>query len=194
MKKFANGEAHLLKGNPVGSPVKWYKTERLVRNRKYAVNSNGSIFSLKTRKNGRYKRLTPKNNWDGYKRIQLWEGNSNEYVSIHILVAETFLTKTAEVVNHKDLDKGNNNVSNLEWITQQENIKHAMKHNPNASQNLNKVKVTNGVKTYNSITEAGKDVGRHPSSITKAIERGGKCAGYYWEPVSTNADECKRVE
>lgn len=52
-----------------------------------------------------------------------------------------------------------------------------MKHNPNALYNL---KVTNDVKTYNP--------------TTKAIERGGKCAGYYWEPVSTNADECKRVE
>ena len=192
MKMFANGEARLSKGNPVGSPVKWFKAKELERNNNYIISSNGSIFS----KRRHYKRLSPKNNWDGYKRIQLWNKNKNNYVSIHILVAETFIMKPvgAEVVNHKDLNKGNNNARNLEWITQKENINHAMKHNPNASQVKKRKKITNGEKIFNSIKEAAVYVGRDQSTISHAVTKGTKCAGYYWKPVSTNRDECSGVE
>ena len=50
---------------------------------------------------------------------------------VHRLIAETFIeTRNANLqVNHKDLDGYNNKVSNLEWMTQSENIKHSFKKN-----------------------------------------------------------------
>ena len=47
---------------------------------------------------------------------------------IHLLVAETFIGKRpkGKEVNHKDGDKQNNAVSNLEWITHSANIKHSV--------------------------------------------------------------------
>ena len=52
----------------------------------YQVSNLGRVKSI--RKN---KILSPKHNWDGYLRIQLWRNNKNRYVSIHRLVAEAFI-------------------------------------------------------------------------------------------------------
>lgn len=51
--------------------------------------------------------------------------NKNKRKKIHRLVAENFLPKidpTKIQINHKDHNKTNNHVSNLEWCTSQENI------------------------------------------------------------------------
>lgn len=48
---------------------------------------------------------------------------------VHRLVAIAFIPgDTALVVNHKDLNRLNNNVSNLEWVTPQDNTRHALSH------------------------------------------------------------------
>ena len=51
----------------------------------------------------------------------------NAYGSAHCLVAKAFLPNPRELteVNHKDFDKGNNMVRNLEWSTRRENMKHS---------------------------------------------------------------------
>lgn len=67
---------------------------------------------------------------DGYARVILSHGGevggtATKYV--HRLVAEAFLEKVegAPDVNHKDHDKGNNRVENLEWVTHRENLEKA---------------------------------------------------------------------
>ena len=90
----------------------------------YQVSNLGRVVSL--RKN---KILTPKKNWDGYFRIQLWRYNQNVYIGIHRLIAEAFIPnpKNKPYINHKNGIKTDNRVENLEWCTQLENIKHAIK-------------------------------------------------------------------
>ena len=48
---------------------------------------------------------------------------------VHVLVATAFLpnTNTNLVVNHKNSNKKDNNVNNLEWITESENSIHSIK-------------------------------------------------------------------
>jgi hypothetical protein len=67
----------------------------------------------------------------GYARICLHKEGDKKMVNIHRLVCEAFLPSIngKEIVNHKDGNRSNNVLSNLEWCTQSENIKHKFSHN-----------------------------------------------------------------
>lgn len=86
---------------------------------KYIFYSNGTVFS-KIR-NRFLKGSTDK---DGYLIYQL--GNKNR-VKAHRIIAKTFIPnpENKPQVNHIDGNKKNNDVSNLEWVTNAENLKHA---------------------------------------------------------------------
>ena len=65
----------------------------------------------------------------GYKHVTLYgKYGLRQSKSIHRMVAEAFLPnpENKPCVNHKDGDKMNNHVSNLEWVTHKENTRHAM--------------------------------------------------------------------
>lgn len=63
----------------------------------------------------------------GYVRITLSLNNNNKHFRVHRLVAQTYLEnpKGLPQVNHINGDKTDNSVSNLEWVTAQENMLHA---------------------------------------------------------------------
>jgi len=63
----------------------------------------------------------------GYPRVVLGRGGNRKRVLVHRLVAEAFIPNQfgKPVVNHKDGNRSNNCVSNLEWCTQRENAIHA---------------------------------------------------------------------
>lgn len=59
-------------------------------------------------------------------KVNLCKNGKVYYKKVHRLVAETFIPnpKNLRCVNHKDGNKKNNHVSNLEWATNSENTKH----------------------------------------------------------------------
>ena len=61
----------------------------------------------------------PQVNEDGYLRVQLSKGGVQKNHYVHRLVAETFIENPLALpcVNHKDENKANNFVENLEWCT-----------------------------------------------------------------------------
>ena len=66
-----------------------------------------------------------------YLTVWLHKGKGEQRIfRVHRLVAEVFIPKVEgkSFVNHKDGDKGNNRVENLEWCTPLENTKHAFEH------------------------------------------------------------------
>ena len=77
-------------------------------------------------KNGERKILAQSNQY-GYKSVSLREGGAQKTFLVHRLVCAAFLPRDERRpnVNHKDGNKANNHIENLEWVTQKENIDHA---------------------------------------------------------------------
>lgn len=72
--------------------------------------------------------LKPAINKDGYKKVIFCVNKIQKTFTVHRLVASAFIKnpKNKEFVNHIDLNKTNNNVNNLEWVTNKENLLHAL--------------------------------------------------------------------
>ena len=89
----------------------------------YFVTEDGRVYSTKYNK---LKELTKQEN-QGYYAIYLEKDKKQYRKSIHRLVAETYIQNPNNLpqVNHIDEDKKNNHISNLEWVTQQQNIIHS---------------------------------------------------------------------
>ena len=94
---------------------------------RYEVSTLGGVRSLAkpgTQLSGRV--LTPVKVHD-YLYVTLCKDGTKKRCAIHRLVAAAFIPNpdSKPGVNHKDGNKGNNSVANLEWVTYSENNKHA---------------------------------------------------------------------
>lgn len=89
----------------------------------YDIHPDGTVVS--------YKRKTPRvlkyDTTEHYHRVKLFKGNNSRKLLVHRLVAECFIPNPLNLpeVNHKDGNKLNNHIDNLEWCTHKENTQHA---------------------------------------------------------------------
>lgn len=79
---------------------------------KYQVSDDGRVFNLTVKKY-----MTPQDDGRGYLFIGLSNQGKRKFFKIHRLVAQAFIPNPDNLpeVNHKDEDKHNNCVDNLEW-------------------------------------------------------------------------------
>ena len=89
----------------------------------YMVSDKGNIMSLK---HGKTKLLKLKTNSFNYHTVGLFANNKRKSFLVHRLVACAFIhnPKNKPCINHKDGNKKNNCVSNIEWCTNKENNFH----------------------------------------------------------------------
>lgn len=92
----------------------------------YLVNELGDVFSMKS---GSLKKLKIQKYPNGYAFVTLSTNKIQNGYMIHRIVAEAFIPnpENKNTVNHKDGNKLNNCIENLEWATMGENNKHAYK-------------------------------------------------------------------
>lgn len=138
--------------------------------------------------------LSPQEDKKGYLRVRLSLHDKKATAKVHRLVATAFIPNPEEKpqVNHKDMDKHNNRVGNLEWATNSENQIHAYKtglnyvtgkagrkKKPVCKLNLNTGEV---IGTYKSLADAGRENGLHDTNIHKVLTGERKsCGGFGWK-------------
>lgn len=130
-------------------------------NGEYYVSNCGRVKSLKFGKERILKQAT---NQNGYLFIIIHRKNHKQrYSKIHRLVALAFIPNpnNKPQVNHKDGDKCNNHIDNLEWVTNSENIKHAWDNGLNEKIRIAKSKPVTDIltgKNYESLAIACKNI------------------------------------
>jgi hypothetical protein len=102
---------------------------------------------------------------NGYMAVNLTYPVRKQHLVHRLIVSAFFGLKDGLVVNHKDLDKSNNSVSNLEQITQKENIMHSCMNDRNGRIVLN---TSTGIYYY-TIKEAAESCGMSETSLGKSI-------------------------
>ena len=93
----------------------------------YTITNIGVIISNKEWRGTSSRERTQFETEQGYLQVGLYNNNEEKKYLVHRLVAETFLPNpdNKPEVNHKNGNKRDNRVCNLEWTTAQENTKHA---------------------------------------------------------------------
>lgn len=145
----------------------------------YQASNLGNIKNIKTDKNLKQYKIT-----NGYLQVELWKNGKGKKMLVHKIIANTFLSNINNLpqINHKDENKQNNCVDNLEFCSSKYNSNYGTRNlrlsSPVLCVELNK--------KYNSIKEAGEDLNIYYSCISHccANSKHYKTAGgYHWEYI-----------
>lgn len=93
----------------------------------YQVSNHGNVRSLNWRNLGYTRNLYLKEHNRGYRHVELIKNGKRKAFTVHRLVAMVFIPNPNNypVINHRDEDKTNNVVENLEWCTKSYNAKYS---------------------------------------------------------------------
>lgn len=160
----------------------------------YTISNKGEVFDIR-----KQCAVIPRDNGYGYYIVTLHNELGRKNFYIHRLVAEAFLPNPLDLpcVNHKDEDKRNNDVMNLEWCTygynnnygtkkergvqtRKENGSYKIPESAITIQMIDK-KTNEVIKEFPSIKEAGRFLGKTAGHINEVVHGKRKTAyGYKW--------------
>ena len=142
----------------------------------YQITSCGKVYSYRSKKF-----LKPGKVRGGYLQVGLWKDGEMKKYLVHRLVAEAYLPNHNNLpcVNHKDENKENNALPNLEWCTYE--------YNNNYGSHIEKVAKSCGKpvyceelnKTFDGAHAAARELGLDNSHIIKCCKGKQKTTGGY---------------
>lgn len=170
------------------------KWKTISSNTNYVVSDTGKVKRV-----GKEENHSVRCDHRGYLCIDLYKDGKRTTRKVHRLVAEAFLpndNKKAQV-NHKDGNKLNNNVSNLEWVTSKENVMHSWnaglsrpsygmkgKKNPNAGRKGKPFKIVETGKVYETELDCAKEIEGSCGHINDCLRgRQRTHRGYHFEYI-----------
>ena len=151
----------------------------------YSISSEGRVRNDETNK---MKSMDATS--DGYHKVDLYSNGKRTSVRVHRLVAEAFIPNPNKLpqINHIDGNKENNNVKNLEWVNNSQNMIHAYRtglatphptygmrghKNPNGGRKGIPIFCVETNQTFSSAAEAERITGISDSCICDCLK--GKC-------------------
>jgi len=147
---------------------------------KYSVSDFGSVRNNQTNQilKGSHVGKSKKRDRIPYRCFGLMIGKERKFFLAHRIVSEYFIPNPNNLpqVNHKDKDVTNNHVSNLEWINNKDNSRHA-----NLQWIVQKDMSGNVIKTYRGLFEVG-DSGFNKGHVCSVLKgRKKSCNGFRFE-------------
>lgn len=158
-------------------------------NTNYSISDDGLV------RNDLTNRLLSQSTQQDYKHVTLNIDGKQKRMRVHRLVAELFIDnpENKPYVNHKDGNRSNNKVDNLEWVTPSENTQHAVKigiFKSGVAKPVNQYSLDGMLMmTFESATEAARQTGGSSSKITMCCKRQRETANdYQWRYVDDIQD------
>lgn len=153
----------------------------------YLVSTNGKVYSIRS-----HRVLAPRKHNAGYLRVTLCKNGKRKDAYIHRLMCEAFFGTPNDgrnYVNHLDEDPAHNQITNLEWTTNSNNIKYSWERHreerakyfqENSSLKIGVVGIDKQTKKeigrWDSMSNAARDLGIHVSGISYSACSNGKRA------------------
>ena len=137
---------------------------------KYQISSQGGIWNLEKQA---WQSQIQSNR--GYMMVSLFMNGRREHLLVHRLVAKHFLPNPydCDQVNHRNGDKSDNRVKNLEWMTQRQNIQHSLETSLRAGYMPMKTKLALVERVLGGelIRELAHECGRREESLSSMLRR-----------------------
>ena len=121
--------------------------------------------------------------------VNLWKNGQRKLMTVHRIIASTFILnpKNKPQVNHKDGNRENNRVDNLEWVTQEENMAHSVYVLNNQTYFPKKpIRCVETGDIFPSIASAAREYGLNTSTISSVVchrPQHYTAAGFHWEYI-----------
>ena len=149
----------------------------------YEVSNLGNVKSLNYNKTGKAQILKLKKNNKGYLIVGLYKNNKQKWSLVHRLVAEAFISNPDNLpqINHKDENKTNNCVENLEFCTAEYNNNYGTRIEKTSKPVKQFDLQGNFIQEFPSVMEVQRKLGYFQGGVSSVCRGERKTAnGYRW--------------